>query len=128
MYDSGKVITGLLIFVAVFTFPFWFNVGNAAFEKPELKEVPKEKGEACVEATEFMTREHMQLLNEWRDWVVRDADRIYVNTNGEEFAISLQNTCMDCHTSKKDFCDKCHDAAAVTPYCWTCHIEPKESE
>jgi hypothetical protein len=32
---------------------------------------------------------------------------------------------MDCHSNKKEFCDTCHDYSSVTPYCWSCHIEPK---
>ncbi|THB62796.1 MAG: cytochrome C, partial [Desulfovibrio sp.] len=90
--------------------------------------------DSCVESTEFMRREHMQLLDDWRDQVVRDANRVYVSTEnfGTEdapvyrmYEASLQNTCMDCHTNKAEFCDKCHAAASVEPYCWDCHIEPK---
>jgi hypothetical protein len=36
------------------------------------------------------------------------------------------NTCMQCHTSKKKFCDTCHAYASVTPYCWDCHLAPVE--
>jgi hypothetical protein len=38
----------------------------------------------------------------------------------------LQNTCLNCHNNKSKFCDQCHNYAEVTPYCWECHIEPKE--
>ncbi|MBW2266037.1 MAG: hypothetical protein JRF28_07735 [Deltaproteobacteria bacterium] len=42
--------------------------------------------------------------------------------------MSLQNTCMsdNCHAKKTEFCDQCHDYTAVEPYCWDCHIVPKE--
>ena len=70
----------------------------------------------------------MQLLNQWRDSVVRNGDRIYVNAENKEFTMSLQNTCMNCHSNKKDFCDKCHNYIGVKPYCWGCHIAPKEKE
>jgi hypothetical protein len=33
---------------------------------------------------------------------------------------------MACHTSKKEFCDRCHDYTSVTPYCWDCHLAPVE--
>ncbi|ACV67539.1 sulfate reduction electron transfer complex DsrMKJOP subunit DsrJ [Desulfohalobium retbaense] len=126
MYDGGKVITGLIIFVGLMTFPFWFNLGNAAYERPELQEV--KDAEECIEPTEYMRTEHMQLLNDWRDSVVREKNRIYVSTTGKEVTMSLQNTCMDCHTSKQEFCDKCHNSAAVSPYCWDCHIAPEEEQ
>jgi len=34
---------------------------------------------------------------------------------------------MDCHNNKTKFCDQCHNYAGVSPYCWECHIEPKEN-
>jgi hypothetical protein len=77
---------------------------------------------------EYMKMEHMQLLNEWRDTVVRDAKRIFVNSSGKEFNMSLTNTCLDCHEEKAEFCDKCHNYASVSPYCWECHIDPKETK
>jgi hypothetical protein len=42
--------------------------------------------------------------------------------------MSLQNSCMKCHSNKKEFCDKCHNYVAVKPYCWSCHIAPKEDK
>jgi hypothetical protein len=33
---------------------------------------------------------------------------------------------MGCHVNKSEFCDRCHDYTAVTPYCWECHVEPRE--
>jgi len=35
---------------------------------------------------------------------------------------------MKCHSNKKEFCDKCHNYMAVVPYCWSCHIAPKEEK
>lgn len=125
MYDSGKVIAGLVIFVAIATFPFWFGMGKAApMPKPEILT----KGQKCVESKEFMRSTHMQLLNEWRDWALRDGKRLYENERGEKIYISLQNTCMKCHSNKDKFCDRCHEYAEVKPYCWDCHYVPKESK
>ncbi|MDX1708870.1 MAG: sulfate reduction electron transfer complex DsrMKJOP subunit DsrJ, partial [Desulfobacterales bacterium] len=68
------------------------------------------------------------LLDVWRDAVVREGKRIYVNPAGKEFNMSLSNTCLDCHSNKAEFCDRCHNYASVRPYCWSCHIEnPKET-
>jgi hypothetical protein len=128
IYDKGLVIVGLCIFVVVITFPFWFNLGNAA-PAPELKISDKAKAaKVCVVPKEQMKYEHMQILNEWRDTVVRDAKRIYVSSSGKEFNMSLTNTCLDCHAEKAEFCDKCHNYASVSPYCWDCHIDPKETK
>jgi hypothetical protein len=47
-----------------------------------------------------MKADHMQLLDVWRDTVVRNAERIYVNAEGKAFNMSLSNTCLDCHSNK----------------------------
>jgi len=133
MYNGWKIIIGLIIFVGLITAPFIFS-GKKATAKPDPKvntpEILKlpESERKCVEATEFMKREHMKLLNQWRDWVVRDGDTIYTNAEGKRYTISLQNTCMKCHSNKTKFCDECHNYAAVSPYCWDCHIAPKEKK
>jgi len=136
MYNGGKIIIGLVVFAALVTSPFWTNAGRKV-EAPELKlDTPaiKEaqaalgKKEVCVEPKAFMRGGHMQLLNTWRDSVVRDGKRVYTSSEGRTFDISLQNTCMKCHSNKKNFCDKCHNYLAVSPYCWDCHIAPKEAE
>ncbi|MBN2139513.1 MAG: sulfate reduction electron transfer complex DsrMKJOP subunit DsrJ [Desulfovibrionaceae bacterium] len=126
MQYGGKIITGLIIFLGLLCVPLLFNTastGNAAYKQPKL-ELPKDE-KKCIESTEFMRREHMQLLNDWRDWALRDGQRTYVNAEGKPFSISLQNTCMKCHAKKAEFCDKCHNDAAVSPYCWDCHIQPE---
>ncbi len=131
MYDTGKIITGLIIFVILVTFPFYNNIGKAIskpepkVDTPEIQKLP-EKERRCVEPKAFMKTEHMKLLNEWRDSVVRDGNRMYVSTDRKKFVMSLQNTCMNCHSNKKNFCDQCHNYVAVKPYCWDCHIAPKE--
>ena len=128
MYDKGKVIVGLIIFVALITFPFLYNLGKAApAPEPKLSEKAKAAKE-CIMPKSDMKTEHMQLLDIWRDTVVRSAQRVYVNDSGKEFMMSLTDTCLDCHTEKAEFCDQCHNYAAVTPYCWDCHIDPKEKK
>jgi hypothetical protein len=126
MYNKGKIITGLVIFVVFFTSPFLYGlVKTGPPPEPELS--PKAKAaKVCVENTEFMKESHMQLLNTWRNEAVRLNNYRFVATDGKEYLISLQNTCMDCHNNKSKFCDQCHNYAGVTPYCWECHIEPKE--
>lgn len=129
IYNAGKIIAGLIVFVVLLTFPFWYSGGKAA-ETLEVELSPKaKKAGHCVEPKEYMRREHMQLLNDWRDAAVREGNRTYVNAKGESYTISLQNTCVDCHSNKDKFCDKCHDFMGVSAlYCWDCHLEPKEKE
>jgi hypothetical protein len=136
MYNTGKILAGLAVFIAFFTFPFYYNLGKAnakpelKYDTPAIQKWEQEFGKKeCVESKEFMRAEHMQLLNNWRDDVVRSADRVYVSsTSGKRFQMSLQNTCLNCHSNKKDFCDKCHTYMAVNPYCFDCHIVPKENK
>jgi len=140
LYNGGKVIVGLAIFIFLATLPFFYNIGNAnkapdpkvdpatvqQWEAKNQMESPAGKKQ-CVESREFMRAEHMQLLNNWRDSLVRDGNAKYVsNLSGRHFQMSLQNTCMGCHSSKKKFCDECHNYMAVKPFCWDCHIAPKE--
>ena len=127
LYDKEKIIAGLVIFLALFTFPFWYNHGKAApAPKRVLTKEAKTAG-VCIRSTDYMKAEHMQILNDWRDIVTRDGQRLYVNPEGKEFEMSLSNTCLDCHANKTEFCDRCHNYTSVTPYCWDCHIDnPKE--
>ena len=127
MKDKKFIYGGVIIFIIIATFPFWYNRGKAA-PAPELELTAAAKAaEVCVRSTEYMRAEHMQLLDLWRDSVVRRGDRTYVNPSGKEFNMSLSNTCLDCHSNKAQFCDRCHDYASVRPYCWDCHIDnPKE--
>ncbi|MBW2660656.1 MAG: sulfate reduction electron transfer complex DsrMKJOP subunit DsrJ [Deltaproteobacteria bacterium] len=131
MNDKNKIITGLIIFIVIITFPFWYNMGKAS-PVPEPKLTDKAKlAKECLEPKAFMKAEHMQILDVWRDSVVRTANRVYVNKNGKKFNMSLssgENSCMGCHSNKADFCDKCHDYASVRPYCWDCHIEPPKEK
>ncbi len=124
MYNTGKIIVGILIFLVLITFPFWYNGGKAA-PPPKLEVGTTEK--QCVEATPSMKSSHMLLLAEWRDAAVREGKRMYVSSTGKQFDISLQNTCTKCHAKKTEFCDRCHNYVEVSPNCWDCHIAPKEN-
>lgn len=104
-------------------------MGKAApVPEPELTAKAKAAKE-CVRETRYMKAEHMQLLDEWRNSVVREGKRIYTNSSGKSFNMSLSNTCLDCHSNKAEFCDRCHTYASADPYCWDCHIDnPKENK
>jgi hypothetical protein len=121
MYDSPKVIAGLLIFLFLITSPIWYNVATGqASHIPDFKINSTSKN--CIESTDYMRANHMDLLHTWRDEVVRGEKRTYRAHDGKEYEKSLTNTCMNCHGSRTEFCVKCHDYAAVKqPKCWDCH-------
>jgi hypothetical protein len=125
MYDAGRIIPGLIIFLILALFPVWSNVGGAA---PVPDPVKPTKAKECVLDTQYMKAEHMRVLDIWRDQVVREGDRIFVNDKGKQFNMSLSKTCMECHDDKGKFCDRCHNYLNVNPYCWDCHLEPKGSK
>jgi len=131
MNDKKTIIIGLAIFLFLFTLPIWYNLVSAtSAPEPELSAKAK-AAKTCVRSKEYMVAEHMQLLDVWRDTVVRTGERTYTNPDGKHFNMSLstgENSCLGCHVSKADFCDKCHNYASVDPYCWDCHIDPKEKK
>ena len=127
--SKSAIFTGLVIFIIIALFPFWINLGETT-PAPEPELLGKAKAaKKCVLDKMDMRANHMSLLDEWRDSVVRDSNRIYTNADGKEFQMSLStgdNSCLGCHEDKSKFCDKCHTYASVDPYCWECHTDPKE--
>lgn len=138
MYNKGKVVSFLAIFLAISTFPFWKNTGkNTVFStgsgskenfrmpapniNPALAYALKSGVSGCVEERAFMRARHMKLLDNWRNEVVRENKKEYINVKGERFDKSLTGTCLKCHSNKEEFCDSCHDSAGVKPYCFDCH-------
>ena len=123
MHDKGKVIGVLLVFVVFVTFPIWYGA-TQPFEAPAAPTVAG--GKTCIESTEFMRTEHMVLLDNWRDSVVREGDRWYTATDGKKHKKSLTTTCLGaCHGTHVQFCDGCHEKAGVAADCWTCHLDGK---
>lgn len=87
--------------------------------------VSKWKGDACVEPTPIMRREHMDFLLQQRDETMHQGIR-----TGR---YSLKK-CIECHVQKdkqgqmipvdaeEQFCQGCHQYAAVSIDCFHCHI------
>jgi hypothetical protein len=141
MYDGGKVITGLVVFVLFITLPIWggLMLGEAKGFPADLPKVDPAKGDHCVLETADMRHNHMNLLNTWRDGVVRAGDYrsasfvvseahqdiMYKGKDNKLFHASLTDGCLDCHGPSEKFCDKCHQYAGVDTYCWDCHITHK---
>lgn len=123
MYDRGKVLTGLAIFVIIVTFPLWYNAVHA--QHVPKTELPKDV-KHCVGTSAYMRTSHMVVLDNWRNEVVREDNRKLVEVDGKQYTKSLQLGCMKCHPDRKKFCDECHTYAEVDPFCWDCHFQPKE--
>lgn len=137
MYDGQKIIVGLLVFLALASIPFWYTpAAGKAYEAPNIK-LPE--GE-CVESRDYMRASHMELLNNWRDDVVRLGSRVHVSKSGKKYLKTLTGTtkpkpvppgselsgveqrgCLGCHSqtaaageSEADsFCLECHQKSGV---------------
>ena len=124
MRDRAPILIGLLVFVLLFTSPMWYGLAaHTAAKQPELKLPVGEQH--CVAPVEYMRRAHMQMLIDWRDAAVRQGERTFTAYDGRKYNISLTQTCLgQCHTERKDFCDRCHTYSGVSgPYCFDCHVD-----
>ena len=86
--------------------------------------IPTGQGERCVEDTDFMRRNHMDLLNHQRDETMHEGIR------AKQYSLK---ECLDCHavngpdavpvtvSNPGHFCRSCHDYAAVSIDCFQCH-------
>ena len=128
MYDASKIVAVLAVFVVLATSPLWYNALNAASPEAPALQQPTNGSTECVEETGYMRANHMDLLDTWRDTVVREDVRTYTSEAGKDFTMSLSDTCLDCHSNKEQFCDACHTYSAVDPYCWDCHVIPEEAQ
>lgn len=107
MYKGGKIIASLIIFVAILTFPFFYNMGKANAGPDVNLKTPAilalaPADQQCVESPEFMRANHMQLLNQWRTEAVRNGQTVYINSLGKSFDMSLQDTCLNCHSTEAE--------------------------
>jgi hypothetical protein len=125
MRDRVLIALGLVVFIVLVTYPVW----HAAYAKtttsgPQIKLPQQEKN--CVAPVAYMRAAHMKLLIDWREGAVRDHQLTYTANDGKKYRVSLSNTCLgQCHTKREEFCDRCHQYAAVSgPYCWDCHVDP----
>jgi len=121
MNEKILIFSVLVVFLLGASFPFWQSIDPDDFPKVAMET----KGEQCVAPAEYMRKNHMLLLNNWRDSVVRDGERFHIMPDGSRVEKSLTKTCLGCHVSKKQFCEECHTYASVKPYCWECHVVPK---
>jgi hypothetical protein len=125
----GRLATAFLLAVLAFSAAAEEDeVATAAIKGSAKAEQP---GALCVRPTEWMRRNHMELVKHQRDLTVRQGVRV-----GKD---SLAN-CVDCHVRKDanhqpvainaegQFCDSCHDYAAVNLTCFQCHSTVPSTE
>ena len=127
MYDKEKIITGLVIFVLLITFPVWYNkligdvgavptVSNNELPEATFQSITFPNDAKHALTTPEMRSTHMQMLKTIHAKAMADG---YSPEKDEK---RNQMQCLMCHGTKEGFCDSCHAHAAVTtPDCWTCH-------
>ena len=98
----------------------------ASAERVMLPEPPAGRGDACVEPTDVMRRDHMEFILHQRDVTVHQG----IRTSRHSFT-----GCIDCHAVTKadgslarhdddeHFCAGCHKFAAVRIDCFECHAD-----
>jgi len=86
--------------------------------------IPMGQGDSCVEDTDFMRRNHMNLLKHQRD------ETMLRGVRSKQYSLK---ECISCHAvigsdaipvtvaSPQHFCRSCHDYAAVSIDCFQCH-------
>ncbi len=135
LYDFKYVALGLIIVIGLVFSPVILTHGKPVpppdpkLDTPAIQKLA-EKDRKCVMPTDWMRANHMQLLVDWRESVVRSKgigggpvdDRLFVNPEGKKYLASLSKTCLECHSNKTKFCDQCHNYVAVTPNCFGCHL------
>ena len=94
-----------------------------------LPVIPMGQGDSCVEDTDYMRRNHMDLLEHQRDETMKEGIR------GKPYSLK---ECLSCHavngpdaipvtvSSPQHFCRSCHDYAAVSIDCFQCHASRPE--
>ncbi len=100
----------------------WAAGGDASRVPMPHPAIPASAGTKCVRDTEFMRRNHYELLLHHRTLTVHEG----IRTKQESLA-----NCVNCHAgrdgrvtgSKDAFCVSCHAYAAVKIDCFECHSD-----
>ena len=109
MHDAGKVLAGLVVFLAIATSPAWYHaLSGSAAAAPELS--ISSESEQCLADTPYMRAYHMDMLDDWRDEAVRTSDTTYVGLDGKTYEKRLPGPSLgNGHSNKDQFCDRCHE-------------------
>ena len=125
MRDRMLIFTGLLLFMALVTYPVWRAAAARSTAAGPVLKLPQNQ-RTCVAPRDYMRASHQKLLLDWRENAVRAGRLSYAAYDGKTYRVNLSQTCLQqCHTNKEEFCDRCHTYAAVSgPYCFDCHVDP----
>ena len=94
-----------------------------------MPEVPRGKGDQCVEPTADMRKNHMKFILHQRDETMHKGIRTSKHSLKE---------CIECHNApgrdgkvarignKEHFCSSCHTYSAVNVDCFECHADKPE--
>ena len=114
----------LLVFVSLAAAGAGVQAVADATPNALLPAIPEGLGERCVEDTDFMRRNHMELLEHQRD------ETMLKGVRTKQYSLK---ECLNCHVvygpdaqavtvaSPAHFCRACHDYAAVSIDCFDCH-------
>jgi hypothetical protein len=118
---TGKSSITLL---AILVISLFSGLGTALAGEAVEGTAKADKLDSCVEPTNIMRRNHFEFIKHQRDLTVHEGIR------GSKHSLA---GCVDCHARKDaqgkpvpvnaegQFCDSCHDFAAVHIDCFSCH-------
>jgi len=121
---SNKVLALLMIYLASLAIVANASEQDKANSRVPLPVIAQGLGESCVEDTDFMRRNHMNMLKHQRDETMHNGIRT------KQYSLK---ECISCHvvngpdakpvtvSDPQHFCRSCHDYAAVHIDCFQCH-------
>ena len=123
---QALVLTGLACLLMIASAQAQENLDSGV----PMPTIPMGQGDSCVEDTDFMRRNHMNLLKHQRD------ETMLKGVRDEQYSLK---ECISCHVVKgpdavpltvaspQHFCRSCHDYAAVNIDCFQCHASRPDS-
>ncbi len=120
----GKVGLAVILAALIAAAAAWTFSPNAAWADDGRPVLPKAKRGPCIASPAEMLRNHYAMLLHQRERTLR------LGINGSK--VSLRQ-CVACHAADGpdgkpipvnapgQFCDACHEYAAVSPDCFSCH-------
>ncbi|MEG3617805.1 hypothetical protein V5T82_05000 [Magnetovibrio sp. PR-2] len=124
MRSASQILSLTILGFALLTAGLGLSSPAQAGDVPLPNPAKAFKGEQCIEPTDVMRRNHFDFLKHQRDETLREGIR------GQKYSL---NDCIDCHAvtspdvaggklrTLKPFCKECHDYAAVSIDCFSCH-------
>ena len=99
-------------------------ISITAYARAPVPDIPRGKGEQCVEETDFMRKNHMELILHQRDETMHRGIRTKKHSLKECIechAVNDNNGQPVSHLDSKHFCVQCHEYASVSIDCFDCH-------